>query len=264
MDKRICSIDGCTNPHLAKGYCNAHWKKWKRHGDPLWQRPLAPERKCTVNGCENKYHAQGYCPMHYLRAKADGKLSTSQECTVGDCRGYQVAKGVCHKHYQKLLRYGDPEVSVITKSATPGESLDLRTMVAGECLVWTGNVTEFGYGHMSVKGKMKYAHRVAWELARGPIPNGMQIDHICWNRACVNVDHLRLATQMENTQYLSGALPGSATGVRNVHPNGSGFIVRITCNKQRYSFGTYPTIDEAATVAERERARLFGDFAGRG
>jgi hypothetical protein len=42
------------------------------------------------------------------------------------------------------------------------------------------------------------AHRAAWMLANGPVPEGMVLDHICRNRACINLDHLRVVTQQEN------------------------------------------------------------------
>lgn len=48
------------------------------------------------------------------------------------------------------------------------------------------------------KVTMKLGHRVAWEHANGPIPAGMTIDHVCRNKPCINVDHLRLLTNSEN------------------------------------------------------------------
>ena len=61
----------------------------------------------------------------------------------------------------------------------------------------TKNITN-GYHKVRVNGKQIRAHRWAWELVNGKIPNGMVIDHICRNRACVALDHLRVVTQKEN------------------------------------------------------------------
>jgi hypothetical protein len=48
------------------------------------------------------------------------------------------------------------------------------------------------------------AHRLAWELAHGPIPEGMQIDHVCRNRACINVAHMEVVTPSQNVRRGEG------------------------------------------------------------
>jgi hypothetical protein len=55
-----------------------------------------------------------------------------------------------------------------------------------------------GYSRVWYKGKLWRGHRLAWELTNGAIPEGMVIDHLCRNRACVNLNHLRLVSQQEN------------------------------------------------------------------
>ena len=85
----------------------------------------------------------------------------------------------------------------------------------GDCLEWTGNVQPRGYGMVRVGSRtdgsrrMMLAHRRAWELANGPIPEGMQVMHLCNNKLCCNPDHLRLGTSSENTQMAAddGLLP---------------------------------------------------------
>lgn len=67
------------------------------------------------------------------------------------------------------------------------------------CLVWNGRL-ERGYGRMQYDGRTQYAHRIAWQLARGPIGEGRTIDHLCHNRACIEVDHLREATPEANSR----------------------------------------------------------------
>ena len=47
------------------------------------------------------------------------------------------------------------------------------------CHVWTGAKSNIGYGQLKIRGKIHYAHRLAYELAKGPIPDGRVIDHIC-------------------------------------------------------------------------------------
>ncbi len=66
------------------------------------------------------------------------------------------------------------------------------------CIEWTGTRNEKGYGRRSIGGKMVGAHRVAYETAKGIIPDGLEIDHLCRNPGCVNPDHLEAVTHSEN------------------------------------------------------------------
>lgn len=77
--------------------------------------------------------------------------------------------------------------------------LSAHSRSEGECSVWLKVRTKNGYGRMTVNGQSKLAHRVAWEQFNGPIEDDLTIDHLCKNRACINVAHMRLVTRGENT-----------------------------------------------------------------
>lgn len=78
----------------------------------------------------------------------------------------------------------------------------VQTSDGGECWPWTGSKQQGGYGSVSVRvdGRVTStpAHRMAYTLAKGPIPAGLTIDHLCRNRACCNPAHLEAVTIGEN------------------------------------------------------------------
>jgi hypothetical protein len=66
------------------------------------------------------------------------------------------------------------------------------------CHPWTASTTANGYGQFSLNGKVERAHRVAFEMSVGPIPEGLVMRHLCSTRDCVNPDHLKPGTHTEN------------------------------------------------------------------
>jgi hypothetical protein len=98
-------------------------------------------------------------------------------------------------------------------------------IVAGsECLVWTGEINN-GYGRFLLRGKRVRAHRFIWEHSEGKIQDGMLMDHLCRNRACVNTLHLRVVTPKVNVTENSNSLQAfnkNKTHCINGHPFSAG------------------------------------------
>lgn len=89
------------------------------------------------------------------------------------------------------------------------------------CWPWTGTILNTGYGRIMSEGRPRSTHRVAWELANGPIPEGLWVLHRCDNPPCCNPAHLFLGTCTDNNRD-AAAKGRTALGDRNgqrIHPD---------------------------------------------
>lgn len=68
------------------------------------------------------------------------------------------------------------------------------------CWLWRASLSHNGYGAFQYDGRPRPAHRYSYELLVGPIPEGLEIDHLCRVRHCVNPDHLEAVTHLENVR----------------------------------------------------------------
>lgn len=117
------------------------------------------------------------------------------------------------------------------------------------CWIWTGQLDESGYGKFKMRGRRSTgSHRASWLVYRGDIPEGLVVDHLCRNRACVNPWHMDLVTVRVNTRR--GEMAGRVghakdTHCKNGHPfsganlyvyrERSGYVRRvcIECRRRR-------------------------------
>ncbi len=101
--------------------------------------------------------------------------------------------------------------------------LEEKVQWVGDCLEWTGNLNQMSYGRIWIGQRTSYrAHRAAYAVAHGGIPDGMVIDHLCRNPKCCNPDHLEAVPPRENVRRGVGASAKNArkTHCVNGHPYG--------------------------------------------
>jgi hypothetical protein len=214
---KLCAFDGCSN-HAGGKLCGGHAKQ-KRLGQTLrpLRKQMPPGSVCGFPGCCEPYYAHGLCAQHNKH-----------------CRDGKELKPIKRTRSRKLP-------FVIEYDEVPCPNPDLE----GPCHVFRGAKTVKGYGQASINNKSVLIHRLAWKRHRGPIPEGLVIDHQCRNRACCNVAHLRLVTTAVNvTENVIGNGPqimaarthcpqGHAYDEKNTYRSKLGHRGCRSCNRNR-------------------------------
>ena len=159
-----------------------------------------------------------------------------KQCSISWCARPHDSRGFCVNH-AKRSRLGLPMGPI--KSDPLHLQLPWLIEKSGACWVWKGHLCR-GYGQFCLHGKRQPAHRAVYEALVGPVPDGLVIDHLCRNRACVNPSHLEAVSFRENV--LRGVAP-SAQNARKTH------CIRghklpdkpqrrcLACRRQRYREG---------------------------
>ena len=125
------------------------------------------------------------------------------------------------------------------------------------CWNWTAGTSSRGYGKFNTGGTHGYAHRIAYTLCKGPIADGMVIDHKCHNIICVNPDHLQAVTLKQNSENRAGPMKNSKTGVRGVRKFRGRYRAQVAIDGKATHLGTFDTIAEAEQAAIAARMEHY-------
>ena len=134
-------------------------------------------------------------------------------CLIHHCTDKSRSRGMCGRHYERWRRGVDPTAATAYDKTTEIRFFE-KVDLAGDCWLWTGGLTSRGYGQFWHEGTNDVAHRWLWCHLVGPVADGLQLDHLCRNRRCVNPDHLEPVTCQENVLRGVGS---SASNARKTH-----------------------------------------------
>ena len=132
------------------------------------------------------------------------------------------------------------------------------------CLIWLGGM-DHRYGRFrpcaSEREFVMSAHRAAWEIEHGPIPDGLDVLHRCDMRLCVNVRHLFLGTAGDNLRDMAAKNRGRhradlPSGV--VKLKRDGYAARVWAGGKTRGIGRFPTIEEAAAAVIAFKQETYG------
>jgi len=144
----ICQIQGCSRPHMAKGWCGYHYNTARNHGDPLFLDARAGA-VCQADECFKPAGRSGFCKPHYLKERRKQGLQVRRgSCSFEGCGAPHQAKGFCEDHYYRWKRYGDPAHPVRYRKGT-------------------GHVTPEGYRVFTINKRTVFEHRLVVERSLG-------------------------------------------------------------------------------------------------
>lgn len=116
------------------------------------------------------------------------------------------------------------------------ERLDASTVRhPGGCWIWTGTLYSNGYGSIYVDGRVSLTHRVSYEIRVSKVPEGLEIDHLCRVRSCLNPEHLEPVTHAENMRRAmrTHCVNGHEFTAENTYRPADGKRYCRTCRRQR-------------------------------
>lgn len=186
-------------------------------------------------------------------------------CKVDSCRDPQHVRALCKFHYRRWYN-GDRSIEVPGAYVqTADEILAERVEIRDDgCHYLLGVRTKepTGYGSLPNDGVTIAAHKYVWEKEHGKVPEGFVVDHKCHTKRCVNLLHLRLATDRQNSQNQKSKYRAKIGGFpRGVYSHGTRYVATVVDNGTKYQ-EKFDSVHEATEWVQEKRKEIYGEFAG--
>ena len=155
-------------------------------------------------------------------------------CSHEGCARESKVRGLCQRHYANAWYNGT--IAINRREPTAEARFWGKVEKSQGCWLWRGGQGRGGYGRAHIGGtEYRPAHRVAYELVVGPIPDSFDLDHLCRVRLCVNPSHLEPVTNRENTLrgYGPTAINARKTHCLRGHPLSGDNLVRLRSSDER-------------------------------
>jgi hypothetical protein len=186
-------------------------------------------------------------------------------CSIDDCDRSVKTRGWCNVHYMRWWYHGDPLWTRPSTAERFWANVDkngpIHPVLGTRCWLWTGTTAK-GYGRFSLDGKQVQAHRLSCQWGMGLFWEhfgGDEVDHRCFNRACVNPKHLRPATRKQNGEHKAGAQRNSRSGVRGVHWSkvANRWTAQVKHNGRTIHVGLFDSVTQAEAAVIAKRCEVF-------
>jgi hypothetical protein len=178
------------------------------------------------------------------------------ECQIRQCQAPVKARGWCLAHYKRYLKTGDPEGSTRKPKS---ERFWAKVEKTEACWLWRGTMLTNGYGNFLDDGRYVRAHRWSYESVIAPIPAGLDLDHLCRVRHCVNPAHLEPVSRSTNLSRGTVGYTAKQRAATVTHcPQGHAYDEQNTSHKDtRYTPGGARRCRACAKEYSRQyRARI--------
>lgn len=184
-------------------------------------------KTCSIDGCEKKHDSRGFCKVHAMRSRRS-------EIPAGTPLDQLRSPALEERFWAKVVK-------------------------SEGCWNWAAAKVHNGYGVFTLPDQQQVAHKVAYRLCVGEVPEGYELDHACHNKSCVNPDHLRVVTRKQNIENRTKLQRNNTSGVQGVHwdPAVGKWSAVVKHFRKAYWVGHFSSLDDAAKAVLKKRNQLF-------